>query len=137
MSDKLNKLYALFERAGSEGERQAAAQAILRLITNHTKTVERECTFTFPDSGSSRLYRTVCKKYGVEAYRYKGQRYTTVNIKATKEVEDIIDKEFDDLFDQWRKLTNEILSELIERYEIGEAALLENAANTAQANSGR
>ena len=65
----------------------------------------------------------------VKTYRYKGQRYTTVNIKTTKDIEDIIDKEFDDLFDQWRKLTDEILSELVERYEIGEAALLENAAN--------
>ncbi len=88
------------------------------------------------DYGSSRLYRTVCKNYGVETYRYKGQRYTTLNIKSTKDVEDIIDQEFDDLFDQWRKLTDEILSELIERYEIGEAALLEkNAAKPTQVNS--
>ncbi|WP_419910598.1 hypothetical protein [Hoeflea sp.] len=125
MSDKLDKLFALFERAGSEGERQAAEQAILRLITTHSKTIVREYTFTFPDYGSSHLYRTVCKKYGVEAYRYKGQRYTTVNVKTTKDVEDIIDREFNELFDQWRKLTDEILSDLIERYEIGEASLLE------------
>jgi len=125
MSDKLDKLFALFERAGSEGERQAAEQAILRLIATHSKTAVREYTFTFPDYGSSRLYRTVCKKYGVEAYRYKGQRYTTVNIKTTGDVEDIVNREFNDLFNQWQKLTDEILSELIERYEIGEAAQLE------------
>lgn len=125
MSDKL---FALFERAGSEGERQAAEQAILRLIATRSKTVVRECTFTFSDYGSSRLYRTVCKKYGVETYRYKGQRYTTVNIKTTRDVENIIDQEFNDLFDQWQKLTDEILSELIERYEIGEAALLEKSS---------
>ena len=130
MSDKLDKLFALFERAGSEGERQAAEQAILRLLMRHAKTVERELTFTFPDFGSSRLYRTVCKKYGVKAYRYKGQRYSTVNIKTTKDVEDIIAQEFNELFDQWRKLTDEILTELIERYEIGEAALLEKKGQT-------
>ena len=33
-------------------------------------------------------------------------------------VEDAIDREFNDLFDQWRKLTNEILSEPTERYEM-------------------
>ena len=125
MRDKLDKLSALFERAGSEGERQAAEQAILRLLSRHAKTVEQELTFTFPDYRSSRLYRTVCKKYGVKAYRYKGQRYFTVNIKTTKDVEDIIEREFNDLFDHWRKLTDEILTELIERYETGEAPLLE------------
>ena len=49
-----------------------------------------------------------------------GLRYTTVKFRTTKDVGDIIDREFNDLFDQWRKLTDEILSEFIERYEIGE-----------------
>ena len=40
-------------------------------------------------------------------------------------VEDIIDQEFKDLFDQWQKLADEIVPVLIERYEIGKAALLE------------
>ena len=33
-------------------------------------------------------------------------------------VEDAIDREFNDLLDQWRKLTSEILSEPTERYEM-------------------
>ena len=37
----------------------------------------------------------------------------------TIDVDDIIDQVFNDLFDQCRKLTDEILSKLIERYEIG------------------
>ena len=51
-------------------------------------------------------------------------------------VEDAIDREFNDLFDQWRRLTNEILSEPTERYEIGESVLLGKAIPyPAQVNS--
>ena len=52
----------LIARAGSAGERQAAEQSISRLITTHSKTVIQECTFSFPDYGSLRLYQTVCKQ---------------------------------------------------------------------------
>ena len=78
------------------------------------------------------------KKCGVKTYRYEGQRYPTVNIRISPNgIEDIIVREYNNLFDQWRKLTNEILSELIEGYEIGEAALLEKAANPIQVSSVR
>ena len=51
-------------------------------------------------------------------------------------VEDAIDREFNDLFDQWRKLTREILPEPTERYEIGESVLLRKAIpHPAQINS--
>ena len=51
-------------------------------------------------------------------------------------VEDAIDREFNDLFDQWRKLTSEILSDPSERYEIGESVLLGKAIPyPAQVNS--
>ena len=55
----------------------------------------------------------------------------------TKDIKDVIDQEFNELSDQWRKQTDEILSELIERYKIGEAALLEEAAIPSQVNSVR
>ena len=52
----------------------------------------------------------------------------------TKDIKDIIDQEFNDLFDQWLELTVEIVSDLIERYEKGEATLLEESVNPAQVN---
>ena len=56
---------------------------------------------------------------GVEAYPYKCPTYPTVNIRIPPEdVGDAIDWEFNDLFDQWRKLTSETLSEVLERSEI-------------------
>ena len=49
------------------------------------------------------------------------------NIRTTNDVEDIIEQEFNNSFDQWRKLTDEIFSELIEQHEIGVAALQKKA----------
>ena len=60
------------------------------------------------------------------AYRYRA-RDTHRNIRTTNDVEDIIEQEFNNLFDQWRKLTDEIFSELIEQHEIGAAALQKKA----------
>ena len=51
-------------------------------------------------------------------------------------VEDGTDREFNDLFDQWQKLTSEILSEPTKRYEIGESKVLGKAIPyPAQVNS--
>ena len=56
----------------------------------------------------------------------------------SEDVEDAIDQEFNDLLDQWRKLNSEILSELTERYEIGESVFLGKAIPyPAQVNSVR
>ena len=48
-------------------------------------------------------------------------------VRSPKGVEDAIDRKLGDLFDHWRKLTDEILSELTERYEIGESVFLGKA----------
>ena len=51
-------------------------------------------------------------------------------------VEDAIDREFNDLIGQWWKLTSETLSELFERSDIDESALLGKAIpHPAQVNS--
>ena len=53
-SDKLEKLCALFERAGSEGERQAAVAAIARLQLKagaRARDLEEEWAWRFPDQG--------------------------------------------------------------------------------------
>ena len=57
----------------------------------------------------------------IEAYLYKGQTYPIIYFKIPKGAEDVIDRVLCVLFDQWRKLTDEILSEITKRYEIGES----------------
>ena len=51
--------------------------------------------------------------------------------------EDIIGQKFNNLFDQWWKLTDEALSKLTEPHEIGDTAFLEKAAIPTQVRSVR
>ena len=127
------------ERPGivEEMERIGGGEAGAVAVKAHNGVIVPLANRAAPDYGPSRLYRTVCNKYGVEACRRKGQRHNAPNIKTTKDAEDIIDQEFNDLLDQWWKLADKILPELIERYEIGEMALFEKAVNPAQVNSSR
>lgn len=130
-SEKLEKLYALFERAGSEGERQAAHAAIERLLEKHNAhqcDEHPEWVYTFPDFGSSRLFRSVCKKYGLETYRYKRQKHTTVNVRMPEQVRELVNADYDGLYDQWHDLTRGLLAELVQRFELGDPDLIEDAS---------
>lgn len=86
LRDKLRKISALFEGATTPGERSAAAAAIARVKESLSKlvTVERpiEMQFTLTDQWQRRLFSALCRRYGLEPYRYKRQRYTTVVVRA-------------------------------------------------------
>ena len=86
--DKLRKITALFEGAATAGERQAAAAAIERLrqalhAAAKTQPVP-ETQFSMADQWQRRLFSALCRRYGLEPYRYKGQRYTTVIVRAPR-----------------------------------------------------
>jgi hypothetical protein len=86
LREKLRKISALFEGATTPGERTAAAAAIARVKESLSKlvTVERpiEMQFTLTDQWQRRLFSALCRRYGLEPYRYKRQRYTTVVVRA-------------------------------------------------------
>ena len=88
LRDKLRKITALFEGAATAGERQAAAAAAQRIRQTLDATVKTqplpEITFSMPDRWQRRLFSALCRRYGLEPYRYKGQRYTTVIIRAPR-----------------------------------------------------
>ncbi len=86
--DKLRKITALFEGAATAGERQAAAAAIERIrqalhAAAKTQPVP-ETKFSMADQWQRRLFSALCRRYGLEPYRYKGQRYTTVMVRAPR-----------------------------------------------------
>jgi hypothetical protein len=90
---KLRKITALFEGASTLGERAAAAAAIDRVkaALGHvgknggTRTEPpAEMQFTLPDRWQRRLFAALCRRYGLEPYRYKRQRFTTVMVRAPK-----------------------------------------------------
>lgn len=88
LRDKLRKITALFEGASTAGEREAAAAAIERIrhvLNAAVKTEPQlEIQFSMKDQWQRRLFSALCRRYGLEPYRYKGQRYTTVMIRAPR-----------------------------------------------------
>lgn len=99
---RLRKIEALFAGAGSEGERVAAEAALQRVrerLANLSK-VEKpsEVRFTFPDQWARRLFVALCRRYGLNPYRYKRQRYTTVMLRCQPSfVDDSLWPEFQQL----------------------------------------
>ena len=87
LREKLRKITALFEGATTTGEREAAAAAIERIRQAlRTASVKPEpppeFKFTMQDQWQRRLFTALCRRYGIEPYRYRGQRMTTVQVRA-------------------------------------------------------
>ncbi len=102
LREKLRKIRALYEGAKTAGERQAAAAAIerLRKALAEMENVERaiEMQFTLPDRWQRRLFTALCRRYGLEPFRYKRQRYTTVMVRAPRSfIEDTLWPEYLDI----------------------------------------
>jgi hypothetical protein len=88
LREKLRKITALFEGAATAGERQAAAAAIGRIREALNAAVQTqplpETKISMADQWQRRLFSALCRRYGLEPYRYKGQRYTTVVVRAPR-----------------------------------------------------
>ena len=88
LREKLRKITALFEGAATAGERQAAAAAIGRIREALNAAVQTqplpETKISMADQWQRRLFSALCRRYGLEPYRYKGQRYTTVMVRAPR-----------------------------------------------------
>jgi hypothetical protein len=83
---RLRKITALFEGATTPGERSAAAAAIerVRKALGDTQQTEQpvEFKFSLPDRWQRRLFSALCRRYGLDPFRYKGQRHTTVMVRV-------------------------------------------------------
>jgi len=93
LREKLRKITALFEGATTPGERQAAAAAMQRIrqaleAAVKTKSLP-ETKFSLPDQWSRRLFLALCRRYGLTPYRYRGQRHTSVVLRAPREFIDL------------------------------------------------
>ncbi|MBI4873815.1 MAG: hypothetical protein HY822_04175 [Acidobacteria bacterium] len=82
----MRKISVLFEGATTAGERSAAAAAIGRLKESLAALPEPpvETQVKLPDRWQRRLFTALCRRYGLEPYRYRRQRYTTVMVRAPR-----------------------------------------------------
>jgi len=85
---KLRLVENLFAGAATAGERAAAANASER-IRGRLKELQLsdppiEQKFRLPDVWSRRLLLALLRRYGLEPYRYAGQRHTTVMARVPR-----------------------------------------------------
>jgi hypothetical protein len=84
--ERLRRVENLFAGAATQGEREAAANALER-IRRRLADVQRsdppiEQKFRLTDVWSRRLLLALLRRYGIRPYRYAGQRQTTVMAKV-------------------------------------------------------
>lgn len=85
--EKLKKIEALRAGATTDGERSTAETVAdiirKRLAELQTESPPTEFKLTFGDDYSRRVFVALCRRYELKPYRYKGQRYTTINVKVS------------------------------------------------------
>jgi hypothetical protein len=116
LREKLRKISALFEGAKTIGERHAAAAAIQRvkraLAAFSQAEQPVEVQFTLPDRWQRRLLTALCRRYGLNPYRYARQRRTTVMVRAPRS---FIDGTLWPEYQQLRAALDDYLNDATER----------------------
>ena len=114
--EKLRRIEALFAGATTLGEREAAASAS-KVIKARLDGLVREdppieFRFTLGDSWSRKVFAALCRRYGIQPYRYHGQRYTTLNARVSKR---FVDETLWPEFEQITQVLHQHLNEVTER----------------------
>ncbi len=114
--EKLRKVEALFARAGTSGERYAAAAAADRIRARLQEASEAaspvELRFSLGDPWSRQLFVALCRRYGLRPFRYRGQRRTSIMLRAPELfLNDVLWPEFQEL----NQVLVDYLSEITDR----------------------
>ena len=116
--EKLRAIEALFAGATTAGERVAAAEAKKR-IQLRLKAIEEsdppvEFKFTVADGWSKKLFMALCRRYGIEPFRYRGQRRTTLMAKVSRRfVNETLWPEYEQLSSVLRRHLDEVTERII------------------------
>ena len=116
--EKLIRIEALFAGAATEGERDAAGNALQRM-RDRLKNVQKddppvEFKFTLSDMWSRKLFVALLRRYEIKPYRYYRQRYTTVMAKiSTKFIDETLWPEFQELNNILRSYLDDITNRVI------------------------
>ena len=116
--EKLKLIEALFAGATTDGEKDAASNALQR-IKDRLKEIQKtdppvEYKFTMSDIWSRKLFIALLRRYGIKPFRYYRQRYTTVMAKVSKTfVDETLWPEFEELNKTLRSYLDEITNKVI------------------------
>ncbi len=102
LRDRLRKIEALFAGAGTPGERDAAAAAAsrirARLAAAARTTAPMEMRLSVSDPWARQLLIALCRRYGIEPYRYRRMHRQTLLVRAPAGfVEELLWPEFQQL----------------------------------------
>jgi hypothetical protein len=117
--ERLRRVEALHARTDVAGERDAAAAA-LRAIRAQVARMEveeppAEYKFSLADDWSRQLFTALLRRYGLQPYRYRGQRYTTVMVRVSKSfVDETLWPEFVELDNQLRAYLRNVTQKVIQ-----------------------
>ena len=118
--EKIRKIESLITGAKTEGEKNAAIFAKERVLRNSPKieaeTELIEYTLYTTDNWHKKLLLAICRKHGVNPYRYKRQKYTTVMVKVEENfLNEVLWKEFMEYSKLLETLVEEITDNLIDK----------------------
>ncbi|HKA74511.1 MAG TPA: hypothetical protein VKE26_22100 [Xanthobacteraceae bacterium] len=118
LREKLRKIEALFAGAGTAGERNAAEAALERMRVRLKELEQRdppiELQFSLPDRWSRILFTALCRRYGLEPYRYRRQRRTTLMVRAPRQfTREVLWPEFNELNGDLQTYLHEVTLKLI------------------------
>jgi len=135
LRDRLRKIEALFAGAATAGERNAAAAALDRVRARLDEMGRRdpaiEMQFSMTDQWSRRLFLALARRYGLQPYRYRRQRLTTVMIRVPRGfVDQVLWPEFQELNRALVHYLNEVTMRVIREEVHGDAS---EATEVAQA----
>ena len=86
--EKLRKLEALHAGTKVDGEREAARRAAERIRERLAELRGREedveLLYRLPDPWTRQLFVALCRRYGLEPFRERGRRSSTIQLKAPK-----------------------------------------------------
>lgn len=128
--EKLRAIEALYARPGSAGERAAAEGARERILERLRELAAAdpsvEYRFTMADMWSRRVFVALLRRYGIQPYRFRGQRYTTVMAKVSKRfVDETLWPEFEAVSTTLRSYLDEVTSRVVSQVihaDVSEAA---------------
>lgn len=118
--EKIKKIEALIQGASTDGEKSAAISAKERILDKHQYLEihkdPKEYSLRTEGQWNKKLLLAICRKYGVNPYRYKRQKYTTVMVNINEEfLNKVLWKEYTDYGDQLNRLVEEITDDLISK----------------------
>jgi len=120
--ETLRKIESLYAGAATPGERDAAAsareriRARLKTVAEHERN--EEYRFSMDNQWSRKIFVALLRRYGIEPYRYSGQRRNTVMARVPRSfVEQTLMPEFEEmnraLYEHLERITDDIITQEI------------------------